>query len=242
MTGERDRLFADARADIEQFAFDARVAAVFEDMIRRSVPGYGTVVAMTGVLAGTFAQPDTLCYDLGCSLGATTLAMRREVKAPGCRVVAVDNSLAMLEQCRRNLDALPGVPVDLVCADIRSLPIVDASVVAMNFTLQFVQPDEREDLLAGIGRGLLPGGVLILSEKVIAEDAGDQALLTELHHAFKRANGYSELEISAKRTALEKVLLPETVDAHRNRLRRVGFKRILPWMHCLNFVSLLAFA
>lgn len=240
MTGGRDRLFADARADIEHFSFDARVAAVFEDMIRRSVPGYGTAVAMTGVIAGIHAQPDSYCYDLGCSLGATTLAMRREIRAPGCRILAVDNSLPMLDRCRHNLEALSGVPVDLLCADIRDLQIANASFVAMNFTLQFVPLQERDGLLARIRDGLRPGGALVLSEKVIADNESDQALLTELHHAFKRANGYSELEISAKRTALEKVLLPETLEAQVARLHRTGFKQVLPWMQCLNFVSLLA--
>ena len=237
----RDTLFANVRADIEDFAFDDRVAAVFEDMIRRSVPGYGTVVAMTGVLAGLHARADTRCYDLGCSLGATTLAMKREIRAPGCRIVAVDNSMAMLERCREHLDVSPhGVPIDLVCSDIRDLVIDGASVVALNFTLQFVPQHERLELLTRIRNGLVPGGVLVLSEKVLADDADDEQRLSELHHAFKRANGYSELEISAKRTALERVLLPDTLETHRERLIQAGFSRVLPWMHCLNFVSLLA--
>lgn len=237
----RDTLFADAGSEVEDFAFDARVAAVFEDMIRRSVPGYGAVVGMSGVIAGHYAQANSRCYDLGCSLGATTLAMRRHIDAPGVRILAVDNSMAMMQSCREHLDLMPqGTPVDLICADIRDLTIDRASVVVLNFTLQFVPQNQRLELLSRIRAGLLPGGVLVLSEKIMAGDAEQQQQLNELHHAFKRANGYSELEISAKRAALERVLIPDTLETHRARLMEAGFSRILPWMQCLNFVSLLA--
>jgi tRNA (cmo5U34)-methyltransferase len=65
--------------------------------------------------------------------------------------------------------------------------------------------------------------------------------MTDLHHAFKRANGYSELEVSQKRTALENVLVPETLDTHRARLREAGFGAVDAWFQCFNFASLLAF-
>ena len=42
-----------------------------------------------------------------------------------------------------------------------------------------------------------------------------EELLVDLHHEHKRRNHYSALEISRKRAALENVLIPETVAAHR---------------------------
>ena len=48
------------------------VARVFPDMIRRSVPGYSNVIAGTGLIAGDYVQPGSNCYDLGCSVGAST--------------------------------------------------------------------------------------------------------------------------------------------------------------------------
>jgi tRNA (cmo5U34)-methyltransferase len=238
---ERDAIYATSLDAIAAFAFDERVARVFPDMIQRSVPGYSTIIAMTGVLAERYAQPGTQCYDLGCSLGASTLAMRSHLDGRGCRIVAVDNSAAMLERCRQVLAADTGTtPVELLLADAGSVSIADASVVVLNFTLQFIAQPQREALLARIGAGMRSGGVLVLSEKIRFDDEHLQQLNTDLHHAFKRANGYSELEISQKRSALENVLVPETISAHQQRLRRAGFASVDVWFQCFNFASLVA--
>ncbi|MCC6295794.1 MAG: carboxy-S-adenosyl-L-methionine synthase CmoA [Pseudomonadales bacterium] len=238
-----DRLFAKPLAEIAGFRFDHRVVEVFPDMIRRSVPGYETIVAMTGTLAERYAQPGTRCYDLGCSLGASTLALRQGIGARDCTIVAADNAPAMIERCRAVLAADAGAaPVELCAADIRELDIADASVVVLNFTLQFIAPAERAALIGRIRAGLVPGGVLVLSEKIAFADAALDALMIDLHHAFKRAHGYSELEIAQKRAALEAVLIPETLDVHRARLRDAGFAAADVWFQCFNFASLLAFA
>jgi tRNA (cmo5U34)-methyltransferase len=236
----RDRLYADPQTRIADFAFDDHVAAVFPDMIRRSVPGYAAIVGMIGLLAEQHAQPHSRLYDLGCSLGAASTAMRARVDVQGCQLVAVDNAPAMIERAREQFDNTPGMAVTLQCADIRDVAIENASVVVLNFTLQFVPPADRLALLQRIRTGMRPGGVLVLSEKIAGADAAQNALLTELHHAFKRANGYSDLEISQKRSALEKVLQPETIAVHQQRLAEAGFSRSDLWFQCFNFVSLVA--
>ncbi len=237
-----DQIYATAREHIVDFAFDETVAAVFPDMIRRSVPGYGDVVALTGLVAERFAQAHTRCYDLGCSLGAVTLAMRRRVRAPGVELIAVDNAQAMVKRCHENVAAEPGPPVQVTCADIRDVHVENASVVVLNFTLQFVPPADRLALLTHIRTGLVPGGVLILSEKIVFADADTQRFNEAMHLDFKRANGYSELEISQKRSAIEKVLVPDTLEAHQARLAAAGFTRVESWYRCFNFTSLVAFA
>ncbi|WP_303906084.1 carboxy-S-adenosyl-L-methionine synthase CmoA [Thiohalomonas denitrificans] len=242
MAKQRDHIFDEPRAMIVDFTFDERVASVFPDMIRRSVPGYGEVIALTGLFAERYAQPGSTLYDLGCSLGAATLSMRRRIHVNGCRIVAVDNAPAMVEQCRANLEADKSpVPVDVHCSDIRQVGIEDASVVIVNFTLQFIEPDERLELLHHIHQGLRPGGVLVLSEKVVFEDSSEQQFQESMHLDFKRANGYSDLAISQKRTALENVLLPESIEAHETRLRNAGFAKVHTWFRCFNFASIAAF-
>ncbi len=241
MTSPRDTLFSDPLQAPGEFAFDEGVARVFPDMIRRSVPGYTTIVAMTGLLAARHASPGSRLYDLGCSLGASTLAMRQNLRGSECRIVAVDNSAAMLERCRGIVETdTHDTPVDLVCADLEDVTVEDASVVVLNFTLQFVPPDRRDAVLARIYTGLRPGGILVLSEKVTFEDPHLDALNTELHHQFKRANGYSELEVAQKRTALENVLQPETLATHRARIAGAGFGSCDVWFQCFNFASLVA--
>ncbi len=245
MPQETDRLFAQPLGQVPDFVFNEDVARVFPDMIKRSVPGYPTIVENIGVLAGHFAQADSLLYDLGCSLGAVTQALRRHVRAERCEVIAVDNSAAMVERCREYLQAQDAMfqellPARVLEADILQLDYQPCSLVAMNFTLQFVPRAQRPELLARIRQALLPGGALILSEKLCFEDAEQQALLTDLHLDFKRANGYSELEIAQKRSAIEHVMQPDTLEQHRQRLLDAGFTRVVPWFQCLNFASLIA--
>lgn len=238
-----DKLFADPLDAISGFRFDDAVASVFADMIERSVPGYATVVSMSGLLAARFATPGSQLYDLGCSLGATTFAMSRALSAPDCRIIAVDNAVAMTTRLTEQLKRTPPpVPVQVVQGDIVDISLSDASVVALNYTLQFVAPGEREALLHRIYKAMRPGGVLILSEKVRFDDVTMDALFVELHHEFKRRRGYSDLEISQKRTALENVLVPDSLSRHRERLTRAGFERIEVWFQCFNFASLIAFA
>ncbi|MNF73699.1 tRNA (cmo5U34)-methyltransferase [compost metagenome] len=245
MTESPDRIYANPQAQVGDFAFNEDVVRVFPDMIKRSVPGYPTIVENIGVLAAQFARPKTPLYDLGSSLGAVTQALRRHVKTEGCRVIAVDNSSAMVERCREYLHAQDSMfqellPVDVLEADILALDLQPCSLVAMNFTLQFVPREQRQELLARIRQALLPGGALILSEKLRFEDAEEHQLLTDLHIAFKRANGYSELEIAQKRSALENVMHPDSFEEHRARLLAAGFSKVVPWFQCLNFASLIA--
>ena len=237
----KDTLYSVPHHPVSDFVFDDRVATVFPDMIRRSVPGYATVVGLMGLIAGEYAQPDSRLYDLGCSRGAVALAMRRRIGQPGCRIVAVDSSGAMVEGCREHIDADQApTPVELVCADLRDVAIEQASVVAMNFTLQFIEPAQRLPLLQRIHAGLLPGGVLVVAEKIAFADPEEHALQETLHLDFKRANGYSELEISQKRASLEKVLLPETMEQHLQRLRSAGFSRAYRWFQAFNFAAVVA--
>ncbi len=237
-----DQLYAHAQDSISGFRFDEQVVNVFPDMIKRSVPGYATIIHMIGQIAERYAQPDTRLYDLGCSLGAATLAMRHRVKAAGVGIVAVDNSPDMVARCQAIMEADNGeVPVDLVCAALQDLPITEASIAILNFTLQFIPLQERQPLLNRVAAGTRPGGVLILSEKIAFEDTEHEKLMIDLHHNFKRANGYSDLEIAQKRTALEKVLIPETLQCHKNRLLHAGYRSVDVWFQCFNFCSMIAF-
>jgi tRNA (cmo5U34)-methyltransferase len=237
---QRDTLYLH-QDDVKAFVFDERVAAVFEDMINRSVPGYATIVGMIGTLAERYAQPDTVCYDLGCSLGAASFAMRQQVRAPGCRIRAIDTSQAMLDRFGKVLAQEPdGVPIELVCGDILDEDIANASVVVLNFTLQFIPLERRAALMQRIHDGLRPGGMLILSEKIHFEDAALNQLFIDLHHRFKEQNGYSQTEISRKRAAIENVLVPETLRAHEQRIRDCGFGSFAVWFQCFNFASMVA--
>lgn len=243
MNTTRDRLFASLSSDIEAFCFDQRVTDVFADMIRRSVPGYASVIAMTGVLGAEYIQPQSRVYDLGCSLGAALIALQDKVDTP-CELIGIDNAPAMIEACRTNVARLPTNPdiqISLHCKDILQTQISNASMVIMNYTLQFIAPENRLSLLHRIFKGMKPGGILLLSEKLILEDDVLNDALIKLYYDFKKHNGYSDLEISQKRQALENVLIPETLETHLSRLKQAGFVQSMSWFQCLNFHSIVAF-
>ena len=227
-----DRLF-DGPRHLVDFVFDESVAGVFPDMIRRSVPGYETVTPLTGLIAARHIGEGGRCYDLGCSLGAATLAVLRAVGDRPCEVVAVDDSAAMLDRARR---LAADRRIRWLRADVRDVAIEAADAVVLNYTLQFLPPEDRLALLKSIRAGLRETGVLLLSEKLAAS-----AYVADVHLDFKRANGYSELAISQKRAALENVMRIDSAEAHVERLRRAGFEDVEVWFRCLNWGAIAAF-
>ena len=251
----RDRIYALPQQQVGNFVFDEQVAEVFPDMLARSVPGYASILSMIEQLAARFARPQTNIYDLGCSLGAATMLIRAQAPRD-CVIHAVDTSPAMVRRLQTALaepaSAGPAqgsalgrsphscCPVEVHLADIRGFPLHNASFVVLNLTLQFIPPTDRFGVLHAISQALSAGGALLLTEKICFANTAEQELLTELHHDFKRAHGYSDLEIAQKRTAIENRLITETLPAHMDRLREVGFDVIVPWFQCFNFVSILA--
>lgn len=239
---DKDELYCKKTDKLIDFEFDEKVAAVFSDMIERSVPGYRSLISQLGGVAAMFVKSKTNIYDLGCSLGAASLSLAARLPGLQCaQLILVDRSKAMLDQCRSNLSNSELASVaDYVCEDIRNIKINNASLVFLNFTLQFIDPNDRQTLIDKIFAALRPGGALILSEKIIFADKQENDLMLSLHYAFKKANGYSDLEISQKRSALENVLVPETGDKHKQRLVAAGFNSVTTWYQCLNFISVLA--
>lgn len=241
-----DNLYDSPLNAVPDFVFDDKVADVFGDMISRSVPGYATITAVSGVLSQRYSQPGTRIYDLGCSLGATSFSIAQSAAA-GCECIAVDNSTAMISRLKQRVAgagkmfARTDVKILPIEADVQEIEIENASLVTMNFTLQFLPIQERPSLLEKICAGLNEGGVLLLSEKIAMDDALVNELFIDLHHNFKKNNGYSELEVSQKREAIENVLIPESLAVHKQRLLGAGFQRVEVWFQCFNFVSLIAF-
>lgn len=237
---KHDNIYQTAHQQLVNFTFDKTVVDVFPDMIRRSVPGYETIITLLGNLASQYSQTQTNIYDLGCSLGASTLSIANQVLTKEVNYIAIDNSPEMVKQCKHNLSIKLDNPFEVRCEDILSTTIENASIVVLNFTLQFLPPDDRQQLLSTIYQGLNDNGCLILSEKIQFSDPKQQARVTQWHHHFKRANHYSDLEISQKRKALDNVLIPDSIDFHHQRLHDCGFSSVDTWFQCHNFASFIA--
>ena len=238
---DTDLIYSNPQTQVKDFAFDAQVVEVFPDMISRSVPGYNTIIDTIGRLSQCFVQDNTHIYDLGCSLGAATLAVRKGINVKGCKIISVDNSSAMVERCKMHINAFKGeTPVEIIEGNIQDIKIQNASMVVLNFTLQFIDKTQRQALINNIAKGINSGGILVVSEKISHGDSVIDKHLIDLHHDFKRANGYSELEVAQKRTALENVMRTDTIEQHIERLTKAGFSRVSPWFQCFNFISFIA--
>ncbi len=227
------------RVSKEDFVFDEQVAEVFGDMIARSIPGYATMISTLGEFAKKYYKPDSKIYDLGCSLGGVTFEICEQLRESDFKLIAIDNSEAMIERLVQRKSKIGGLEdrVEILCEDINDSIIENASIVVLNFTLQFLPLKYRDRLIKRIYDGLIPGGILILSEKIVLSDENLNDLFVEMYHKFKESNGYSELEISQKRLALENILIPETISMHKNRLVSAGFRSFEIWFQHLNFTS-----
>lgn len=247
----RDTIFSEPLSSVKPFAFDERVAAVFEDMISRSVPLYREVQRVTGLLAAKIVRPGERVYDLGCSTGITLLsvagACAAEVSPGGpasvepLEIIGIDSSAAMLTECEKNLERA-GIRdrVTLETADLLTFTPLSARLLIMNYTLQFIEPHARPALLQRLCGSLVSGGMLLLSEKVVHRLPVAQEVLTELHWSFKREQGYSALEIAQKRDAIENVLVPLPLEENVALLRDAGFSRIELLLKSYTFATVLA--
>lgn len=236
----RDELFREPLNMTAGFEFNREVAEVFDDMLLRSIPFYGETQKMILELVANFYMRGTAIYDLGCSTGI--LIQRLVEHLPGiAKIIGVDNSAPMVEKAQNRLAGLQTeTQIELVCDDLRQLTIEPASVVIMNYTLQFIRPLTRPRVLKRLFEGLVPGGALILSEKVLEESNAVTQLFIDMYYRFKRNQGYTELEISRKRERLENILVPYKVDEQLDLLKEAGFEDCGLFFKWHNFASFVA--
>ncbi len=240
-----DQVYRHPHQHISPFSFDKTVAQVFPDMIQRSVPGYQALLELIGSLGKKVIRPNTRVYDLGCSHGAVTYQLshtiQQDPRLTNVKFIAIDNAPAMIEQAKAKLGTLNNFAnIQLQQDDIRHIRYENASLAILNYCLQFLPIEDRTECLERIYQGLLPGGLLLLSEKTRQLDENEHRWFTETHEQYKSHQGYSALEISQKRQALESVLKIETLAQHTERLKAVGFRSVHVFFQCLQFVGIAA--
>lgn len=234
--GNKDQIFAESFSQIKSFEFDETVVAVFPDMIKRSVPGYDTILKGIAMLAMKYVQPNTVVYDLGASLGAVSLTVDQAIGPQSVDIHAIDTSEPMIIGLQDSLSRIElNNQVLTHLADISAQSISNASMVVSNFTLQFIAESKRAGLCEKIYSGLNEGGVFILSEKIKSTDS-----MIDYYHGYKKINGYSDTEIAQKRQALEDSLKPDDLETWQQRLGQAGFKQVEVWFQAFNFVSIIA--
>jgi tRNA (cmo5U34)-methyltransferase len=234
----RDQIFQTDKIH-KDFVFDDKVANVFENMLARSVPFYGAVNEMTAGIVNSIVREGERIYDLGCSLGTTLLQVESGLKPKSVELIGVDNSVAMLEKAKEKA-AHSGSKCHFEEGDITAIELKPSACVIMNYTLQFLRPILREDFLRKIFDSLRPGGALLLSEKVILHDPLLNRKFIDYYTSFKSEQGYSQMEISKKREALENVLIPFSIEENLTLLKRAGFAHVDSYFQWFNFCSFIA--
>lgn len=234
-----DHYYREPLKKITPFSFNEEVATVFDDMVRRSVPFYDEIHKILCDLLNYHYQKNDIIYDLGHSTGTTIKILNNFLDDKSGQFIGVDNSKAMIKKSREKLGHLSNVQI--IEDDISNIEFKECGIVIMNYTLQFIPVKKRETLLKKIYQALRPGGIFILSEKIESNSKVIQNLLTDLYYDFKRRNGYSELEISQKREALENVLIPLTPTEQLKMLQKSGFKEpemIFRWYNFSSFIGI----
>ena len=238
---KKDSIFRVSNFNDLTFTFNEEVTEVFEDMIDRSVPGYTSSLRLIENLSRKYFIEGTCCYDLGCSLGASTMSLMKAIGKREGKVFAIDNSSAMIAACEQKCaDLIKTEKVKFIKQDVNEAQIDKASVVVINFVLQFLNSNDRDGLLKKVFLGMKQGALLILSEKIHFDNKFRNQTIYNLHHQFKSNNGYTKMEISRKRDALEGVLVTDLESLHLQRLESIGFKKVKKVMTNLNFMTLVA--
>jgi tRNA (cmo5U34)-methyltransferase len=239
----RDELFADGDGAATDFVFDQNVASVFDDMLERSVPLYSEVQRMAVELAARFLTDGATVYDIGCSTG-TTLASIAEAVPAGrkIRLVGIEPAAGMREQAAKKLASAGLVhSVELWPRPVEEYEILpDAQVIVMLYTLQFLRPMVRPQLMRTVHESLRPGGCLIFAEKILGSDPNLRRTFIDLYHGYKSRNGYSGTEIARKREALENVLIPFTDEENQAMLLEAGFyqrERLFQWYNFAAYIA-----
>jgi tRNA (cmo5U34)-methyltransferase len=235
----RDNIFQQNEIK-EDFTFNDQVAEVFDDMVHRSVPLYGTVIDAIARLLNQKFQRRLTVYDLGCSTGTTLIELSRKLHHEQLRLIGIDNAPSMLKKAQRKAAMFSKTGcLSFREGDLASCELPDADAILCNYTLQFIRPVVRRPVIEKFYQALPPGGMLIVCEKILAEGAFHRSFI-DIYHDFKRQQGYSELEIATKREALENVLVPFTVEENMQLLKETGFTEVEIFCKWFNFASFVA--
>jgi tRNA (cmo5U34)-methyltransferase len=222
----------------KKFEFDEAVASVFDDMLSRSVPFYDEVRKLVIALILSEQSDGRRVLDLGSSTAKFLLDLHSKMDTK-MQLKGLDNSQAMLKRAEQKCHAF-GADIELELADMLTYEYRDEDVIVANYTLQFIRPMQRIELLKKLYEGLHDDGIFIFSEKVVFEDSKLDKELIDIYYEYKKMQGYSEYEIAQKREALENVLIPFTIEENIQMCKDAGFKQIDTIFQWANFVTFVA--
>ncbi len=238
MKEKKDNIFKIEKIESD-FQFNKEVANIFDDMLNRSIPFYRQVIEAIGEILEKALPQNPVIYDLGCSTGNTLIYLASVLKDKKPELIGIDNSKDMVEKAKEKAKAY-NKEIEFIVSDIESIEFKQADAIIMNYTLQFIRPLKRPEIIKKNYKSLKEKGIFILSEKVILEHPELNRDFLEIYYNFKKKQGYSELEIAKKREALENVLIPFTIKENIGLLKNAGFSYSTTFFQWINFASFVA--
>ncbi|MGM0681904.1 MAG: carboxy-S-adenosyl-L-methionine synthase CmoA [Thermodesulfobacteriota bacterium] len=235
----RDNIFQ-ANNPPAEFSFDSRIAEVFDDMLTRSIPYYHSLIKMSISLLNRFCRDSDRIYDLGCSTGITLIEIAGKIVHRDIELIGIDASQAMIDKAQLKQEMFSSRNnIYWYRQDIAEAELRECGAILVNYTLQFLTPDTRTDLLKKIFQALRPGGILILSEKTTSSHSTIKKSYEDIYQDFKKKQGYSETEIARKRKALENILIPFTIQDNLLLMKKSGFSHVESFFQWFNFTAFL---
>lgn len=225
-------------AENANWKFSGDTVYKFDEHIQRSVPLYLQGHDLIAKVSDFFLHNGSVVYDIGMSTGTLAQKILERNKSKSIDYVGVEIEEDMCQKAQENLQGYQNV--NIVCDDIMNLELKQADLIIAYYSIQFMHPKIRQQLIDKIYESLNWGGAFIMFEKVRGSDARFQDILTSLYTDFKRDNGFSVEEIFAKSQSLKGVLEPFSVQGNRDLLTRAGFKDVETIMKHICFEGFLA--
>ena len=227
-------------AENANWNFKGNVAKNFDQHVSKSVPFYNEAHSLICSLSDFFILDDSICYELGSSTGELSIKLAKHNSNKSARFVGIDIEEDMVSIAKQKLDSSDINNLEVWCDDILQYDYEKADLIVAFYTIQFIRPKQRQILINKIYERLNWGGAFILFEKVRANDARFQDMMTSLYNDYKVEQGYTPDEIMGKSRSLKGVLEPFSTDGNLDLMRRAGFEDIMTVMKYMSFEGFIA--
>ncbi len=216
--------------------FSGKMVEQFEEHVSKSVPLYRMGHELVVKLSDYFIKNDSVCYELGSSTGTLIYQLAHRHSFRSAKFLGVELEEDMIQKANE-LYSSPNL--SFLCEDITTMSFEKSDLIVSYYTIQFIPPKLRQDLINKIYEALNWGGAFIFYEKVRANDARFQDIMTNLYMEYKLDQGYTPQEIIGKTKSLKGILEPFSTQGNIDMLKRAGFVDIISIQKYINFEGFL---
>jgi tRNA (cmo5U34)-methyltransferase len=216
--------------------FNGSMVEHFEAHVKKSVPLYEEGHDLIKKLSDYFVKDDSLCYELGSSAGTLTNKLATHHAFRNAKFTGIEIEQDMVNKAN---ELYKSPNLSFICDDMNTMTLEKSDLIVSYYTIQFIHPKLRQQLIDKIYESLNWGGAFILYEKVRANDARFQDIISNLYMEYKLDQGYQPKEIIAKAKSLKGVLEPFSTEGNIDMLKRAGFVDILSVQKYMNFEGFL---